>query len=246
MRHLVIIPTYNEIENVRSIIDAVLQYDGYEVLIVDDGSPDGTGHLVHNIQQSHPSKLRIHLIQRAGKLGLGTAYIAGFKFGLAHHYDFIYEMDADFSHDPADLERLAEACKHSSDVAIGSRYVLGGEVKDWGHDRIVISKGGSLYVRMITGMPIMDPTAGFICYRREALESINLDRIGFTGYGFQIEMKYVLYRLGWRITEVPIVFKDRVLGTSKMNIGIIKEAIKGVLRLRLRNVRKYYQSNVPS
>ncbi len=241
MRHLVIIPTYNEIENVAAIISAVLAHDNYQVLIVDDDSPDGTGNLVDAMISSDKDSNRIHLLRRKGKLGLGTAYIAGFKYALEAGFDLIYEMDADFSHDPLDLPRLsAPIVEGQADVVVGSRYVKGGGVQDWGKDRIFISRGGSLYVRLITAMPILDPTAGFICYSRQALRAINLDRIGLTGYGFQIEMKYVLYKLNFRIKEVPIVFKDRVLGISKMNIGIIKEAIRGVIMLRLRNIRQYY------
>jgi dolichol-phosphate mannosyltransferase len=240
LKHLVIIPTYNEKENISAIIDAVLCYENYEVLIVDDGSPDGTAAIVKEkkIANSH-----IHLIERAGKMGLGTAYIAGFKYGLSNGFDLIYEMDADFSHNPKDLLRLGEACNVGYDLAIGSRYVKGGGLLNWGMDRIVISKGGSLYVRIITGMPIMDPTAGFICYSRRVLEAIDLNKIEFTGYGFQIEMKYVAYRLGYKIKEVPITFKDRELGTSKMHFAIIKEAVMGVLKLRMRNIKKFYSKS---
>ena len=241
MKQLVIIPTYNEKENISAIIDAVLCYESFEVLIVDDGSPDGTAAIV---KEKKLTDSRIHLIERSGKMGLGTAYIAGFKYGLANSFDFLYEMDADFSHDPKDLLRLGEACHAGFDMAIGSRYVKGGGLLNWGMDRILISKGGSFYVRMITGMPVMDPTAGFVCYSRSVLEAINLDKIEFTGYGFQIEMKYVAYRLGFKIKEVPITFKDRELGTSKMHFAIIKEAVMGVLKLRMRNIKQFYRKSV--
>lgn len=238
MKHLVIIPTYNEIENISAIIDAVLEMPDMEVLIVDDNSPDGTAAAV---QEKQKSSDKIHLLQRAGKLGLGTAYIAGFKYAIEHQFDFISEMDADFSHNPKDLLRLREACINGADLAIGSRYVKGGGFENWPKNRILISKGGSLYVQILTFMPIKDPTAGFICYKRSVLEAINLDKIGFTGYAFQIEMKYVAYKFGFKLKEVPIIFKERELGVSKMSVGIIKEAISGVLRLRLRNIKKYYK-----
>lgn len=239
MRHLVIIPTYNESENVKSIIQAVLKMPGMEVLIVDDNSPDGTGDIVQTLKEESDEE-RIHLIRRAGKLGLGTAYIAGFKYAMDHGFDYISEMDADFSHNPKDLMRLRQACIDGADVAIGSRYVKGGGLENWPKDRIFISKGGSLYVQLLTFMPVKDPTAGFICYKRQFLESINLDKIEFTGYAFQIEMKYIAWKLGFKIKEVPIIFKERELGTSKMSGGIIKEAVTGVVKLRLRNIKKYY------
>ena len=240
MKHLVVIPTYNEKENVRAIIQAVLIEDHMEVLIVDDNSPDGTALIVEELQQSTEGQ-RIHLLKRAGKLGLGTAYIAGFKYGLEHNFDFISEMDADFSHDPKDLKRLRQACIDGADVAIGSRYVKGGGFENWPKNRILISKGGSLYVRLITFLPIKDSTAGFICYKARVLRAIDLDKISFTGYAFQIEMKYVAWKLGYTLKEVPIIFKERELGTSKMNVDIIKEAVTGVLKLRLRNIVKYYK-----
>lgn len=238
MKHLVIIPTYNEIENISSIIDAVLIMPNMEVLIVDDNSPDGTAAAV--IEKQKTSN-KIHLLQRAGKLGLGTAYIAGFKYAIEHQFDYISEMDADFSHNPKDLLRLREACINGADLAIGSRYVKGGGFENWPKNRILISKGGSLYVQILTFMPIKDPTAGFICYKRSVLETINLDKVGFTGYAFQIEMKYVAYKFGFKLKEVPIIFKERELGVSKMSVGIIKEAISGVLSLRMRNIKKYYK-----
>lgn len=237
MRHLIIIPTYNEKENVSAIIDAVLSLSHTEVLIVDDNSPDGTASIVKKKQESEE---RIHLLSRAGKLGLGTAYIAGFKYALDRGFDYISEMDADFSHNPDDLLRLRKACEDGADVAIGSRYVPGGGFENWPKNRILISRGGSLYVQLLTFMPIKDPTAGFICYSRRVLEAINLDKIGFTGYAFQIEMKYVAWKLGFSVKEVAIIFKERELGVSKMSAGIIKEAVVGVLKLVFRNVKKYY------
>lgn len=239
MKHLVIIPTYNEKENIVAIIDEVLTLSNMEVLVVDDNSPDGTGQIVKDKQKGEE---RIHLLERSGKLGLGTAYVAGFKFAIKEKFDFVSEMDADFSHNPQDLLRLREACINGADVAIGSRYIKGGGFENWPKSRIFISKGGSLYVRFFTSMPIKDATGGFLCYKREVLESINLDKIGFTGYAFQIEMKYVAWKLGYTLKEVPIIFKDRELGVSKMNIGIIKEAVSGVISLRLRSIKKYYQS----
>lgn len=240
MKHLVIVPTYNERENIEALIKAVMAKSHTEVLIIDDGSPDGTADIVKQLQTQSDFNSRIHLIQRSGKLGLGTAYIAGFKYGLERGYDFINEMDADFSHDPEDLLRLRQACVDGAGVAIGSRYVSGGGTLNWSWLRRCISKGGSYYVKLLTSLPVQDPTAGYICYRSEVLRSINLDKIEFTGYAFQIEMKYVAYKLGFSIVEVPILFKDRVLGVSKMNISIISEAINGVLKLRLRNIKSYY------
>jgi dolichol-phosphate mannosyltransferase len=234
---LVVIPTFNEIENIEAIIAAVFgQSNTHHVLIVDDGSPDGTAQCVKNLQAIHSEKL--HLIERSGKLGLGTAYIAGFKYGIAQGYKYILEMDADFSHDPKMLNVLIQTCKDGSDIAVGSRYVANGEVKDWSMDRLVLSYGASLFVRMITWMPIKDSTAGFICYTAEVLKAIDLDKIKFVGYAFQIEMKYTAYRLGFKLTEVPIVFKDRELGTSKMNTSIVKEAIFGVINMRFRQYKR--------
>ncbi len=228
---LVVIPTYNEKENILQITGAVLSLgEDYQVMVVDDGSPDGTADLVKKLQADFPQ--RLHLIQREGKLGLGTAYIAGFKWALQRDYDFIYEMDADFSHNPADLVRLREACEDGYDLAVGSRYVKGGQLENWPLDRQILSYGASLYVRLVTWMPIKDPTAGFICYRRQVLEALDLDGIQFTGYAFQIEMKYKSYCKSFRLKEVPILFKDRIEGSSKMSKGIIKEAVLGVLKLR--------------
>ena len=243
LKHLVVIPTYNEKENIESIIGAVLQHDEFDVLVVDDGSPDGTADLVRSAQKNTPD--RIHLLERKGKLGLGTAYIAGFKYGLNQGYDYLYEMDADFSHDPNDLLRLRDACiNQGADMSVGSRYAKGGGFVNWPKNRIFISKGGSYYVQLLTFMPVKDPTAGFICYSAKVLQSFDLDKVQMAGYAFQIEMKYVAWSLGFKIKEVPIIFKDRELGTSKMNIGIIKEAITGVIKLRLRNIKKYYSATV--
>ena len=203
----------------------------FHLLIVDDGSPDGTANLVKDMQAKFPGQLFI--LEREGKQGLGTAYIAGFRWAIANGYDYIYEMDADFSHNPADLERLYEACAvGGADVAVGSRYTKGGKVKNWPWDRIFLSYGASLYVRMITWMPVKDPTAGFKCYTRKVLETIDLDKIRFVGYAFQIEMKFAAYALGFKIKEVPITFVDRVEGVSKMSGKIVKEAIIGVLQMR--------------
>lgn len=212
----------------------------FHVLVVDDGSPDGTASLVREQQAAFPQ--RIHLVERSGKLGLGTAYIHGFRWGLQRDYDYFFEMDADFSHNPDDLLRLHEACAaQGADVAVGSRYVKGGSLKNWPADRIFISYGASLYVRMITWMPVKDPTAGFVCYRRAVLEAINLDKIRFIGYAFQIEMKFASRLLGFKIKEVPITFTDRVEGNSKMSSNIIKEAVFGVLQMRLRSFFNNYQ-----
>lgn len=237
---LVIIPTYNEIENIHAIIDAVIkQGEHFSILIVDDNSPDGTGEVVKILTEKNP---KIHLIQRSGKLGLGTAYIAGFRYGLDKGFDYIFEMDADFSHNPNDLPRLLEACKNGADVAIGSRYVKGGDIKNWSKDRILLSYGASLYVRTITWMPIKDPTAGFICYRSHVLKSMDLDKIKFIGYTFQIEMKFYALNLGYKLKEVPITFVDREKGNSKMHANIVSEAIKGVLKMRWRKVKGYYKN----
>lgn len=231
MDKLVIIPTYNEKENIAAMVHKVLGLPGdFHLLIVDDGSPDGTADIVKELQQQYPQAL--HLAQRTGKLGLGTAYIHGFKWALAKGYAFIFEMDADFSHDPEDLLRLSEACLNGADVAIGSRYVRGGKVANWPWDRIFISKGGALYTRLITWMPVSDPTAGFICYRRRVLEALPLDDVRFVGYAFQIEMKYRAWRMGFKLKEVPIRFTDRVAGSSKMSKGIVSEAMKGVWKMR--------------
>jgi dolichol-phosphate mannosyltransferase len=228
---LVIIPTYNEKENIEKIIRKVMSLPGqFHVLVVDDGSPDGTAGIVKKLQIEFPEQ--VHLAERSGKQGLGTAYIFGFKWALQKGYAYIFEMDADFSHNPDDLLRLLEACVHKADVAVGSRYTSGGKVKNWPFDRIFISYGASVYVRLITWMPVKDCTAGFVCYRREVLEQIPLDEVKFIGYAFQIEMKYRAWKLGFKIKEVPITFIDRKEGTSKMSKGIVKEAIFGVWKMR--------------
>ncbi len=230
---IVIIPTYNEKENVEAIVRAVFALDhGFDILIIDDGSPDGTAQIVKNLQATEFSD-RLHLVERKGKLGLGTAYIAGFKWALAEGYDYVFEMDADFSHDPKDLTRLYEACAvEGYDVAIGSRYVSGVNVVNWPMGRVLMSYYASKYVRLVTGVPIHDTTAGFKCYRRRVLEAIDLDAIRFKGYAFQIEMKFTAYKLGFKIKEVPVIFVNRQLGTSKMSGGIFGEALFGVVRLR--------------
>jgi dolichol-phosphate mannosyltransferase len=230
---IVIIPTYNERENIESIIKAVFDLsEPFHVLIVDDGSPDGTAQIVKDLQAGAFGG-RLHLLERSGKLGLGTAYIAGFRWGLERGYDFFFEMDADFSHDPNDLPRLLAKCRdEGADVAVGSRYCPGGKVHNWPLDRIILSRGASIYTQMILWMPVADPTAGFICYRRRVLETLNLDNIRFIGYAFQIEMKYAAYTLGFNVREVPISFKDREKGVSKMSLKIIREAILGLIQMR--------------
>jgi dolichol-phosphate mannosyltransferase len=228
---LVIIPTYNERENIREVIARVIGLQPpFDLLVVDDGSPDGTAALVKEAQGLHPG--RIHLIERAGKQGLGTAYINGFKWALANGYSFIFEMDADFSHNPDDLVRLWRACADGGDMSVGSRYVEGGQVRDWSWDRIILSYCASLYVRAILWLGVRDTTAGFVCYTRRVLEALPLDEVRFIGYAFQIEMKYRTRRKGFRIVEVPITFIDRAKGTSKMNSSIFREAIIGVLQMR--------------
>ncbi|WP_353482241.1 polyprenol monophosphomannose synthase [Haliscomenobacter sp.] len=238
---LVIIPTYNELENIERMLNTVFSLaHPFHVLIVDDGSPDGTAQIVKNLQLVYPG--RLHLLERAGKLGLGTAYIAGFNWGLANNYDYIFEMDADFSHNPKDLIRLYEACAAGgADLAVGSRYTQGGKVSNWSWDRIVLSYGASLYVRLMTLMMVKDPTAGFICYRSKVLASIDLNKIRFVGYAFQIEMKYATHQLGFKIVEVPITFVDRVAGVSKMSSNIIQEAIWGVFQMRWRSFFQSYR-----
>ena len=243
MEKLVIIPTYNEKENIEKIIDAVIGLQlNFHILIIDDNSPDGTAAIIESLMSKYPGQL--FLEKRLGKLGLGTAYIYGFRWALAKGYQFVFEMDADFSHNPKDLDALYKACKNGAGVAIGSRYVKGGAVANWPADRILLSKGASLYTRMITWMPVKDPTAGFVCYRSEVLESINLDQISFVGYAFQIEMKFAAWKLGFKITEVPITFIDREFGASKMNKGIVKEGILGVLQLRWQSMFKNYRKKV--
>ncbi len=236
MRHLVIIPTYNERENIEAMIAHVMRLDGaFDLLIIDDGSPDGTAEVVESYRQRYPD--RLHLIRREGKLGLGTAYLTGFRWALAQNYDAVAEMDCDFSHNPDDLIRLFAAIAEGADVAIGSRYVKGGKVVNWPLSRLMISYFGSLYVRLVTWMPLRDTTAGFVCYTRRALQTIDLDAIRMKGYGFQIEMKYTAWRLGMRLCELPIIFTERRLGSSKMSGGIFREALLGVIGLRFRKIK---------
>lgn len=246
-KKLVIIPTYNEKENAEKIISKVLSLEGsYHILIIDDGSPDGTAQIVKDLQKSYNSEAalnsanagRLHLIERQGKLGLGTAYITGFKWALEHEYDYIFEMDADFSHDPDDLQRLYDACsKEGGDVAIGSRYCKGVNVVNWPMKRVLMSYGASKYVRTILRVPISDTTAGFVCYKKKVLETIDLDDIRMKGYGFQIEMKYTAYKLGFKIKEVSVIFRDRTEGKSKMSSSIFGEAFWGVIKLRFRRLK---------
>ena len=236
MRRLVIIPTYNEKENVAAMLDKVFSLpEAFDVLIIDDGSPDGTADIVRARRQQYPG--RLHLIERAGKLGLGTAYLAGFRWGLEEGYDFMCEMDCDFSHDPDDLGRLFAAAAAGADVVVGSRYVKGVNVVNWPMSRLLISYFASKYVRWVTRMPVCDATAGFVCYSRRALETIDLDRIRMKGYGFQIEMKYTAWRLGLTLREESIVFVDRREGTSKMSGDIFGEAFFGVMKLPWRSIR---------
>ena len=236
-RKIVIIPTYNEKENIEKIIRAVFSLDGeYNILVIEDGSPDGTAQIVRRLQEEFPD--RLHMIERKGKLGLGTAYITGFKWSVENGYDYIFEMDADFSHNPNDLPRLYEACaKNGADLAIGSRYCNGISVINWPIGRVIMSYYASVYVRTVLGMKVYDTTAGFKCYRRNVLETIDLDKVRMKGYGFQIEMKYTTFKLGFNIQEVPIIFVDRTEGTSKMSSGIFGEAFWGVMKLKLRKIK---------
>lgn len=238
MKSLVIIPTYNEIENISNILNAVLEKkDAFHVLVVDDQSPDGTAEKVKEIMALNAD--RLFLEQRTKKSGLGTAYIHGFKWAIKNNYEFIFEMDADFSHDPDDLPRLLYTCaKHGADVCVGSRYVPGGKIINWPKSRYWLSFYASLYVRFILGIKIKDTTAGFKCYTKKVLEAIDLDNIWFVGYAFQIEMKYSAIKLGFNVKEIPIFFKDRELGNSKMNIGIFREAFLGVIKLRSKKFEK--------
>ncbi len=245
MKNLVIIPTYNEKENIEAIITAVMKLPiEYHVLVIDDGSPDGTAVIVKDLMANKYAG-KLHLVERSGKLGLGTAYIAGFKWAIEHKYDYIFEMDADFSHNPNDLLKLYDACANqNADVAIGSRYVSGVNVVNWPMGRVLMSYFASKYVRFVLGMNVHDTTAGFVCYRRKVLETIELDKIRFKGYAFQIEMKFTAYKCGFKIQEVPIIFVNRVLGTSKMSGGIFSEALLGVVKLKLNSwVRKYPQKD---
>ncbi len=239
---LVLIPTYNEKENIENIIRAVFNLpEQFDILVIDDNSPDGTASIVKTLQNEFSG--RLHLLERSGKLGLGTAYITGFKWAIEHTYDYIFEMDADFSHNPEDLLRLKAACRdNGADVAIGSRYVSGVNVVNWPMGRVIMSYYASKYVRFITGLKIHDTTAGFLCYRRQVLETIELDKIKFIGYAFQIEMKFTASKCGFNIQEVPIIFINRVLGESKMSGGIFGEAVLGVIKLKLSSLfRKYPQ-----
>src|SRR5574344_1816088 len=233
-KNVVIIPTYNEKENIENIIRAVLRLEmGFNILIIDDGSPDGTATIVKTLQEKEFTE-RLFLLERSGKLGLGTAYIAGFKWAIEHKYDFIFEMDADFSHNPDDLPRLYHACNEEGyDVAIGSRYVSGVNVVNWPMGRVLMSYFASRFVHIVTGLPLRDSTAGFKCYRKEVLETINLDEIRFQGYAFQIEMKFTAFKCGFKIKEVPVIFVNRELGTSKMSSGIFGEAFFGVIQLKI-------------
>ena len=236
-KKIVIIPTYNEKENIEAITRKVFSLPGdFQILIIDDGSPDGTAAIVKGLQSEFPE--RLHLLERSGKQGLGTAYLTGFKWSLDHGYDYIFEMDADFSHNPDDLLRLYAACaEQGADLAVGSRYCHGVSVVDWPMSRIIMSYYASAYVRGILGMKVFDTTAGFVCYTRKVLETIDLDAVQMKGYGFQIEMKYTAYRLGFKISEVPIIFTNRQLGTSKMSSGIFGEAFWGVIKLRFRRIK---------
>ncbi len=242
-KRLVIIPTYKEKENIENIIRAVFDFIDVHILIIDDGSPDGTADIVKSLIPKFEGRLFIE--ERSGKLGLGTAYIHGFKWGVAHDYDFMFEMDADFSHDPHDLQRLYDTCvEQEADLAIGSRYCNGISVVNWPLGRLLMSYFGSIYVRTILGLPVNDTTAGFICYRSDVLKTINFDAINHTGYGFQIEMKYTAYKLGFKIVEVPIIFRDRTMGTSKMSGGIFREAIFGVIGLKIRSWSHKWQREI--
>ena len=237
---LVIIPTFNEIENIEQIITAVFDLEqAFHILIVDDNSPDGTADKVRELQTTHQDKLFLEV--RKEKAGLGTAYIHGFKWAIAKKYDYIFEMDADFSHKPTDLPRLYEACKNGADVAVGSRYIKGVNVVDWPLYRVLLSYGASFYVKIITGMRVQDPTAGFMCYKRQVLETIKLDAVKFIGYAFQIEMKYRAHLRKFRIQEVSIIFTDRIRGKSKMSSSIIGEAVFGVLKMKFRSMFKKHQ-----
>ncbi|MFI5164758.1 MAG: polyprenol monophosphomannose synthase [Bacteroidia bacterium] len=238
---IVIIPTYNEKENVEKMIRKVLSIPhGFHLLIIDDGSPDGTADIVKKFLQESPT--RIFLLERSGKQGLGTAYITGFKWAIEKKYDYIFEMDCDFSHNPDDLVRLYDACANNgADMSIGSRYIKGANVVNWPLGRVIMSYYASVYVRMVSGIHIKDTTAGFVCYRRKVLETLELDKIKFIGYAFQIEMKFTVWKHGFKIVEVPIVFTDRTEGTSKMSKGIFKEAVMGVLQMRWKSFFRKYQ-----
>lgn len=240
---VVIIPTYNEKENIEAIIKAVFELEHrFDILVIDDNSPDGTAAIVKKLIPA--SDDRLHILERSGKLGLGTAYITGFKWALEKNYDYIIEMDADFSHKPKDLLRLHKACVEGADVAIGSRYITGVNVVNWPMGRVLMSYYASAYVRIVTGMPVRDTTAGFVCWSSKVLRTIDLDAVRFKGYAFQIEMKFTAYKFGFKIVEVPIIFENRVLGTSKMSSGIFGEAVFGVIRLKISSwFKKYNRTN---
>lgn len=242
-KKIVIIPTYNEKENIEKIINTVLALENnYNLLIIDDGSPDGTASIIKDLQEEFSE--RLFLIEREGKLGLGTAYICGFKWAIENKYDYIFEMDADFSHNPADLDKLYLACKEqNADMSIGSRYKNGVNVVNWPMKRVLLSYFASKYVKMITGMPINDTTAGFVCYKRNVLETIKLDKVKFVGYAFQIEMKFTVWKLGFKPVEVPIIFTERSEGKSKMSKGIVKEALIGVIELKIKSWFRKYKKN---
>lgn len=240
-KSIIIIPTYNELENIKNIVEAVFSLpEDFHILVVDDNSPDGTAEVVKSLQQKYQGKL--HLEERTGKQGLGTAYIHGFQWGLKNNYEYLFEMDADFSHDPKDLILLKKACEEGADLAIGSRYATGVNVVNWPMGRVLMSFFASVYVRMITRMPIRDATAGFKCYRARVLRTIQLEKIRFKGYAFQIEMKFTTWKYGFKVVEVPIIFTDRQAGTSKMTSGIFKEAFFGVIWLKMKSwVTNYKQ-----
>lgn len=240
---LIIIPTYNEIENIEKMVHTVFSLQAeLDLLIIDDNSPDGTATIIKELQKVYSGKL--HLLERSGKLGLGTAYIAGFKWGIQHNYTYIFEMDADFSHNPSDLLKLYESCKNGADLAIGSRYKSGVNVVNWPMGRVLMSYFASKYVRLITGLPVHDTTAGFKCYNSRVLKAIDLDKVRFKGYAFQIEMKFTAWKMGYKIEEIPIVFTDRKEGKSKMSGGIFNEAFWGVIKLKFSSFfKKYNQAN---
>ncbi|MCK5209940.1 MAG: polyprenol monophosphomannose synthase [Cyclobacteriaceae bacterium] len=241
---LIIIPTYKEKENIQSIIEAIFALKkSFDILVIDDNSPDGTADIVKGLM--HKFSDRLYILERTGKLGLGTAYIKGFKYALEHQYEFIFEMDADFSHNPNDLELLYNACaKEGNDMAVGSRYASGVNVVNWPMGRVLLSYFASLYVQVVTGMHIKDSTAGFICYRKKVLETINLDKVKFVGYAFQIEMKFTSWKFGFKIKEIPIIFTNRTLGESKMSTGILSEAVFGIIRMKFRSYFKSYKQEV--
>jgi len=244
LKKIVIIPTYNEMENISRMLRRIFSLDDvFHVLVIDDGSPDGTADIVREMLPAYADAL--FLEERSGKLGLGTAYIHGFRWAIARGYDYIFEMDADFSHHPEDLERLYAACdRGGADVAVGSRYVRGGRTENWPWDRSILSYGASVYVRFLTWMPVKDPTAGFICYKRKVLESIEFDQIRFVGYAFQIEMKFTAWKLGFKVVEVPITFTDREQGQSKMSKGIIKEGVLGVLKMQYQTLFQHFTKKI--